>query len=45
MLKVRHILYFVIGIPAFILLVWLFAVPEDLLRERIEDAISNAGQR
>lgn len=44
MLKVRHILYFVIGIPAFILLVWLFAIPEEVIRERIEDAISNAGQ-
>jgi type II secretion system protein N len=44
MLKLRYILYFIIGIPVFIILVWLFAVPEDLIRQRIEDAIANAGQ-
>jgi type II secretion system protein N len=44
MLKLRYILYFIIGIPVFIILVWLFAVPEDLIRGRIEDAIANAGQ-
>ncbi len=44
MFKLRNILYFIIGIPVFILLVWLFAVPDNLLQYKIEDAISNAGQ-
>ena len=44
MLKFRHILYLTIGIPVFTILVWLFAVPDNLLQYKIEDAISNAGQ-
>jgi len=44
MIKLRHILYFILFIPIFIILVWLFAVPEDLILGRIEDAISVAGQ-
>jgi len=43
-IKPRHILYFILCIPVFIILVWFFAVPEDLIRGRIEDAISTAGQ-
>lgn len=44
MLKFRHILYFIIGVPVFIILVWFFAVPDDLIQGKIEDAISDAGE-
>lgn len=44
MIKLRHILFFILFIPVFIILVWFFAVPEDLIQGRIEDAISIAGQ-
>jgi type II secretion system protein N len=44
MIKPRHILYLILFIPVFIILVWFFAVPEELIRSRIEDAISVAGQ-
>jgi type II secretion system protein N len=43
MFKFRHILYFIIGIPVFIILVWLFAVPDNLIQGKIEDAIYDAG--
>lgn len=32
------------AVPVLIILIWLFAVPEDLIQEKIEGAISNAGQ-
>jgi type II secretion system protein N len=44
MKTLRNTIFMLAGIPIFIILVWLFAVPEDLIRGRIEDAISNAGQ-
>lgn len=40
----RKILLVLAGIPLFIVLVWFFAVPGDLIREKIEEAVSNAGQ-
>ncbi len=40
----RRFLYFIFGIPLFIVLVWFFAVPGDLIKEKIEEAVSNAGQ-
>ncbi|MBI5098236.1 MAG: type II secretion system protein GspN [Nitrospirae bacterium] len=44
MFKLRNILYFIIGFPVFIILVWLFAVPDNLIQYKIEAAISNTGQ-
>jgi type II secretion system protein N len=40
----RNILILLAAIPVFIVLVWFFAVPTDLVRERIEGSITNAGQ-
>ncbi len=44
MTKFRNILYLAIGIPLFIILLWLFAVPNNLIKEKIEDSISNSGR-
>ena len=41
-MKFRNILYILIGIPIFIMLTWYFAVPIDLIHERIKDSISNS---
>lgn len=44
-MKTLHKIFFLLaGIPVFIILVWFFAVPGDLIKERIEEAVSNAGQ-
>ncbi len=42
MIKLRNILYLLISIPAFIISVWMFAVPEDVVRDLIEDSVSNS---
>lgn len=39
----RYVLYTLIGIPVCIILVWLIAVPMDLIHERLEDSITSAG--
>jgi type II secretion system protein N len=39
----RKFLYFIPGIPGFIILLWFFAIPEDLIKEKIEGAVLNAG--
>ncbi|RJQ50364.1 MAG: hypothetical protein C4538_00350 [Nitrospiraceae bacterium] len=43
MIKLRHILFAAICIPILALLIWLFAVPENLLQEKLEGAISGSG--
>ncbi|MBI5407750.1 MAG: type II secretion system protein GspN [Nitrospirae bacterium] len=40
----KKILYIVLAVPVFIILVWFFAVPGELLREKMEEAISGAGE-
>ncbi len=42
-LRFRNILYSLALLPLFIILVWFFAVPDDLLRTKIEDSISETG--
>ncbi len=41
-MKFRDIVFIVIGIPVFLILIWLFAIPIDLIHEKIEDSISNS---
>jgi hypothetical protein len=43
MAKLRNIIYVAISIPVFLMLVWLFAIPDNLIREKIEDAIATSG--
>jgi hypothetical protein len=43
MAKLRNIIYVAISIPVFLMLVWLFAIPDNLIREKIEDAIARSG--
>jgi type II secretion system protein N len=42
-MKFTNIVYVIIIIPLFFIFVWLFAVPTDLIHEKIEDSISNTG--
>lgn len=42
-MKIRTVLYLIIGVPVFVSLVWLFAVPTSLIQERIEDAVALSG--
>ncbi len=44
MIKLRNILYAVTGIPVFIILIWFFAIPDNLLKDKIEDSISRSGK-
>lgn len=37
----RSILYILIGIPLFIVLIWFFAVPDNLIKSKIEDSINS----
>jgi len=43
MLKLKHILYLLLAVPIIIILFWTVAVPTELIEEKIEEAISNAG--
>lgn len=43
MIKIRNILYVATGIPVFIILLWFFAIPDNLIEERIEDAVAMSG--
>ncbi len=40
----RRLLYLAISIPVIIILIWLFAVPEDLIKTIVEDSISDSGK-
>ena len=42
-MKIRTVLYLIIGVPVFLSLVWLFVIPTSLIQERIEDAIASSG--
>lgn len=42
-MRLRRLLYVIIGIPVFIIMVWLFAVPSDLMKEQIENSIAQSG--
>ncbi|MBI5740842.1 MAG: type II secretion system protein GspN [Nitrospirae bacterium] len=44
MKKVRYLILVIAAIPVFIILVWFFAVPDTLIKERIEESISGRGQ-
>ncbi len=44
MIKFRNILYAVVGIPVFLILLWLVAIPEDLIKERLEDAVAKTAK-
>lgn len=43
MSRFRYILYTVIGIPFFLILIWLVAIPNSYIETAIQDAISNNG--
>jgi type II secretion system protein N len=42
-MKIRTVLYLIIGVPVFLSLAWLFVIPTNLIQERIEDAIASSG--
>lgn len=42
-MKLLNFLYAITGLAVFIILVWLFAVPNELMREKVENAVSHAG--
>ncbi len=42
--KCRNILLLIIGIPVFILLLWLIALPDSIIKTTIENSISNNGR-
>lgn len=44
MTRFRNLLYLAIGIPGFIVLTWLFALPDSLIKMTIEDSISSQGK-
>ncbi|MBI4699051.1 MAG: type II secretion system protein GspN [Nitrospirae bacterium] len=44
MTKTRFFILLMAGILAFIVLVWLIVIPEDVIKTAIEDSISNNGQ-
>ncbi|MEN8262384.1 MAG: type II secretion system protein GspN [Nitrospirota bacterium] len=43
MTKLRYLLYLVIAIPVLLFLIWMIAIPADLIRDRIESAVTNTG--
>ena len=42
-MKLLNFLYGITGLIVFLILVWLFAVPNELMQERMENAVSRAG--
>ncbi len=44
MTRVRTFLYPTIGIPVFIILLWFIALPDSVIKNSIEDSISNQGR-
>ena len=42
-MKLLNFLYGALGLIVFLILVWLFAVPNDLIQEKMEDAVSRSG--
>ena len=44
-MKFRHIIYTAISIPSFLILIWFFAIHENLITEKIEGIIAKSGNR
>lgn len=44
MTKFRNLLLLVCGIPVFIILMWVFAIPNNLIQDKIENSISRSGK-
>jgi type II secretion system protein N len=44
MTKFRYIIFLLIGIPVLIILIWLIAIPDTLIKTTIEDSISSNGK-
>ena len=44
-MKFRHIIYTAISIPIFLILIWFFAIPENLIKEKVEEIIAKSGNR
>lgn len=42
-MKLLNLLYALAGLAVFLILVWLFAVPNELLREKAENSVSRSG--
>ena len=42
--KARYIFYVLIGIPVLLILIWIVAIPENVLQDRIERAVTNSGR-
>jgi hypothetical protein len=41
--KARYILYAAIGIPVLLILIWIVVIPEKLVQDRIESAVTDSG--
>jgi hypothetical protein len=41
--KARYILYVAIGMPVLLILIWIVAIPENVVQDRIESAVTNSG--
>lgn len=44
-MKFRHIIYTAVSIPFFLILIWFFAIPENLIKEKVEGIIAKSGNR
>jgi type II secretion system protein N len=44
MTRYRHILIFLTGVPVFLILIWLLAVPGSLIETQIENALQQSGE-
>lgn len=44
-MKFRYIIYTAISIPSFLILIWFFAIPENLIKEKVEGIIAKSGNR
>lgn len=45
MIKLRHFLYATVSIPLILILIWFFAVPDELIKEKIEDTVAQSGNK
>ncbi len=43
MTKIRNVILAVIAVPVLLVLIWFFAIPLNLIQERIEDAVARCG--
>ena len=42
-MKLLNFLYCITGLTVFLILVWLFAIPNELIQQKMEDAVSQSG--